>query len=101
MDAVLTAHITVNSGVIDSNGELASNTNGFRPWTPIGWRTDTEKILYNGIVDGRNYQISGLYINDEPADQVGLLGYTIGTVRNLGIMSSYFKGRTRCMAMNV
>lgn len=99
LDAVLTAHITVNSGVIDSNGELASNTNGFRPWTPIGWRTDTEKILYNGIVDGRNYQISGLYINDESADQVGLLGYTIGTVRNLGIMSSYFKGRTNVGSM--
>ena len=92
IDAVLTDHITVNSGVIDNNGELASNTSGFRKWTPIGWWTETGSVKYNGIIDGNNHQITGLYFNDENADNVGLLGYTVGTVRNLGIIGSYFKG---------
>ena len=92
IDAVLTDYITVNSGVIDSNGELASNTSGFRKWTPIGWWTETGSVKYNGIIDGNNHYISGLYFNDENANSVGLLGYTVGTVRNLGIMNSYFKG---------
>ena len=99
IDAVLTDHITVNSGVIDSNGALASNTRDFRSWTPIGWRTDTDKVQYNGIIDGNNHQITGLYFNDENADNVGLLGYTIGTVRNLGIIASYFKGKTNVGSM--
>ena len=92
IDAVLTDYITVNSGVIDSNGELASNTSGFRKWTPIGWWTETGSVKYNGIIDGNNHYISGLYFNDENANSVGLLGYTVGTVRNLGIIGSYFKG---------
>ena len=94
IDAVLTNHITVNSGVIDSNGALASDTSEFRPWTPIGWRNDggTQRVLYNGIFDGNNYYINGLYFNDESTDNVGLLGYAMGTVRNLGIIGSYFKG---------
>ena len=92
IDAVLTDYITVNSGVIDSNGELASNTSGFRKWTPIGWWTETGSVKYNGIIDGNNHYISGLYFNDENANSVGLLGYTVGTVRNLGVIGSYFKG---------
>lgn len=92
IDVVLTADITVNSGVIDSNGSLASNTSGFRVWTPIGWHKETSSRLYNGIVDGNNHYISGLYHNDESVNSVGLLGYTNGTVRNLGIRESYFKG---------
>lgn len=99
IDAVLTDHITVNSGVIDSNGALASNTSGFRPWTPIGWRNDTKRVLYNGIIDGNNYQIIGLYYNDASTNNVGLLGYAMGTVRNLGIIGSYFKGGDNVGAM--
>ncbi|MDY4408306.1 MAG: GLUG motif-containing protein, partial [Prevotella sp.] len=74
IDAVLTDYITVNSGVIDSNGELASNTSEFRKWTPIGWWTETGSVKYNGIIDGNNHYISGLYFNDENANSVGLLG---------------------------
>ena len=92
INVVLTANITVNSGVIDSNGSLASNTSSFRQWTPIGWWTETGSVKYNGIIDGNNHYISGLYFNDENANSVGLLGYTVGTVRNLGIIGSYFKG---------
>ena len=99
IDAVLTDHITVNSGVIDNNGELASNTSGFRKWTPIGWWTETGSVKYNGIIDGNNHQITGLYFNDENTDNVGLLGYAMGTVRNLGIIGSYFKGGNNVGAM--
>ena len=99
IDAVLTGHITVNSGVIDNNGELASNTSGFRKWTPIGWWTETGSVKYNGIIDGNNHQITGLYFNDENTDNVGLLGYAMGTVRNLGIIGSYFKGGNNVGAM--
>ena len=88
--AVLTADITVNTGVLDENGELASNTSGFVKWIPIG----TKSCKFKGTFDGQNHTISGLYFNDDAAEYVGLIGYlNMGKVSNVGVADSYFNGK--------
>ncbi|MBS7398067.1 MAG: hypothetical protein KIG32_06575, partial [Ruminiclostridium sp.] len=88
-NAVLTADITVNSGVIDSNGNLASDTTGFMQWTPMG----TSDKPYKGIFDGQGHKISGLYFNTPSIQYVGFFGRIgTGTIKNLGVVDSYFLG---------
>ena len=95
-NAVLTADITVNTGVLNENGELASNTNGFVKWTPIG---NTSKCNFRGTFDGQNYTISGLYFDDKNADYVGLIGYLYSgsalnaSASNVNVVDSYFNGK--------
>ncbi|MGN0618078.1 MAG: leucine-rich repeat protein [Ruminiclostridium sp.] len=89
-NAILTDNITVNTGVLDESGNLASDTSGFRSWTPIGIN---ELSAYDGTFDGKNYTISGLYFNDTNKDSVGLFGFIHGTVKNVGVVDSYFSGR--------
>lgn len=91
-NAVLTADITVNTGVLDENGNLSSNTSSFTSWTPIG-RFGNE---YSGIFDGNNHTISGLYYNSTYSDNgvfyyAGLFGCIIGTIKNVGVVDSYFE----------
>ena len=88
--AVLTADITVNTDVLNENGELnATNANTFKEWTPIG----NEDNKYTGTFDGNGKTISGLYFNDSGANYVGLFGYSSGTIKNVGVVDSYFNGK--------
>ena len=92
-NAVLTADITVNTGVFDANGNLSSNTSGFRSWTPIGGGSGSVK--YTGIFDGNNKSISGLYYNVNVESSVsifraGFFGWNNGTIKNLSVKNSYF-----------
>lgn len=87
--AILTADITVNTGVLDSNGNLngiPSNT-----WTPIGGQNGRD---YSGEFDGDGHTISGLYFNDESVNNIGLFGKAVGNahIHDLGISDSYFCG---------
>ena len=91
-NAVLTANITVNEDVLDENGNLSSNTSDFTSWTPIGGSGNE----YSGIFDGNNYTISGLYYNSTYSDNgvfyyAGLFGRIIGTIKNVGVVDSYFE----------
>ena len=88
--AVLTNDITVNTGVLNANGTLVSDGNGFREWTPIG-RGD---FSYNGIFNGQGHTISGLYFNNSRRNYVGFFGYTgrYSKISNVGIVDSYFCG---------
>ena len=87
--AVLVSDITVNSGVLQSDGSLA-DASGFTAWTPIS--TDYENS-FTGTFDGCNYTISGLYVNGTD-DFVGLFGHINGAViSNVGIVDSYICGR--------
>ncbi|MGN0656480.1 MAG: GLUG motif-containing protein, partial [Ruminiclostridium sp.] len=88
-NAVLTANITVNTGVLDASGNLVSNTSGFRSWTPIG---SDESKAYVGTFDGNGKTVSGLYFNNTDAGYVGLFGYSTGTIKNVGVVDSYFNG---------
>lgn len=86
--AVLTQDITVNSGVLQSDGSLAGNASGFTAWTPIG----TQENPYSGTFDGNGHTISGLYFNDKNKAYVGLFGKSNGTIKNVGVVNSYFYG---------
>lgn len=93
--AVLTADITVNTGVLNADGTLQADTENLRSWTPVGSNTGTEENAakgYSGTFDGQNHTVSGLYFNDANADEVGLFGYTTENFRvsNVGITDSYF-----------
>lgn len=100
LDAILTDNIIVNENVFDENGELAEDTSALRVWTPIGTRSvsdlpEYEKNTYKGTFDGKGFYISGLYYDTETG--TGGLFQTLGensTVKNLGVINSYFKGDT-------
>jgi len=85
-NAVLTNDITVNSKVIDKNGELIGDGSGLFEWTPIN--------EFRGIFDGRGYDIKGLYYNNPDHNQTGLFAYTHSgsVICNLGVTDSYFSG---------
>ncbi len=84
VNAILTDNIVVNEGVMTSTSTDA------RVWTPIG-NTD---YMYTGTFDGNNKTVSGLYFNNTDTKYVGLFGYIgeNGTVKNTGVINSYFKG---------
>ena len=82
INAELTANIVVNEGV------MTSASTDVRYWTPIGGK-DNE---YEGTFDGNSKTISGLYFNDDTVDYVGLFGYANGTIKNTGVINSYFYG---------
>ena len=86
-NAVLTADITVNQNVLNENGEL--NSGDFISWTPIG---NSYGGRYTGTFDGKGNTIIGLYFNDKTKSDVGLFGYNNGTVKNVGVVDSYFNG---------
>ena len=64
-NAVLTADITVNKDVLNTDGTLnTEKKDTFVPWTPIGHydsEGDHHTFAYKGTFDGQNHTISGLY----------------------------------------
>ncbi|MGM9687560.1 MAG: GLUG motif-containing protein, partial [Alloprevotella sp.] len=91
--AVLTADITVNEDVLNPDGSLSVHSATFRTWPSIGYRTDTQSRILYGSVDGNGHLISGLYSDDADKDYTGVVGYGNGTIQNLGIVDTYFKGK--------
>ena len=87
INAILTADIVVNKNVLNKDGTLNSSST-LVEWTPVGNNSNK----YAGTFDGQNHTISGLYFN-ENIDYVGLFGYNSGTIKNVGIIDSYFKGK--------
>ena len=93
-NAVLVNDITVNTGVLNADGTLASDTSSFKVWTPIG---NSSSNAYTGTFDGQNHTVSGLYFNDSSANKIGLFGNlgSSGKISNVGVVDSYFCGRMR------
>ncbi|MCF0159055.1 MAG: hypothetical protein HUJ83_11160, partial [Veillonella sp.] len=87
----LVADIVLNEHVLDANGKLNGNGAGFRVWNPIG--SIAQK--YNGVFDGQDHTISGLYFNDDSQSGIGLFGRlgTRGKIMNVGVIDSYFNAR--------
>ena len=75
----------MNKDVLDANGDL--NTGDFIEWTPIGKSYDN---AYSGIFDGQGHTISGLW--NTQVDDIGLFGVNNGTIKNIGVVDSYFNG---------
>ena len=89
-NAILTANIIVNTGVLDANKDLVSGSD-FIEWTPIG----NNIYAYTGTFDGQGYTISGLYFNNPNSSFVGLFGKigANGKISNVGVLDSYFQFR--------
>ncbi len=88
-NAVLIADITVNEGVLDADGNLASDTSGFVTWTPPCKDAGRSDKAYQGTFDGKGHTIRGLYAPDTTA-KCAFIGSCDGTIRNLGITDSFF-----------
>ena len=93
-NAVLMDDITVNSNVLDSNGNLVSDTSALKEWTQIGDSLNNGGFYYQGTFDGQGYTVSGLYHNSANKN-VALVGSNSGTVCNVTVANSYFKGSLR------
>ena len=91
-DAVLTADITVNKNVLNADGSLSSNNPNFRTWKSIGYTNGNDALTYYGIFDGNSHFISGLYSFQGSIDNKGFVGHGYGTIKNLGIVDTYFYG---------
>ena len=97
-DAVLTADITVNKDVLNTDGTLnTEKKDTFVPWTPIGHydsEGDHHTFAYKGTFDGQNHTISGLYCDTDQTG-VGLFGYARSNsyVKNVTVADSYFRAR--------
>ena len=62
-------------------------------FVPVGERIPTEN-RFTGLLDGQGNTITGVYINDEDLNNVGLIGYMDGgTVNNLGLLDAEVIGR--------
>lgn len=88
-DAILTANIIVNTGVLDANKNLV-NESDFIEWTPVG---KSRNDPYTGTFDGKGYTVSGLYFNNPNSWYVGLFGCigANGKISNVGVLDSYFQ----------
>ncbi|MCR4800585.1 MAG: bacterial Ig-like domain-containing protein [Bacteroidales bacterium] len=86
INGVLTANIVVNTNVLDGNGRLISGT--YTTWTPIGNGDNS----FKGTFDGLGHTISGLYVSNNSLWYVGLFGAASGTIKNVGVIDSYFYG---------
>ena len=94
-NAVLTADIVVNTGVLKTDGNLADDVSSFTSWTPIGyWNSSSDNVYYSGTFDGQGHTISGLYFNNLSTSYVGLFGYlgSGGEIKNVGVIDSYISG---------
>lgn len=81
----LTQNIVVNEAVLDSEGKLNSQKD-FVSWTPMK--------NFEGIFDGNNHVIYGLYFNDSNEDHIGLFASASGAkILNLGLEDFYFGGK--------
>lgn len=89
-NAILTANIIVNTGVLDANKNLVSKSD-LTEWKPIGARWSS----YTGTFDGQGYTISGLYFNNPTSSYAGLFGSigANGKISNVGVLDSYFQFR--------
>ena len=97
--AVLTADITVNSGLLSSlkfdDNENVTNGNSFESWTPIGYyKAWNDCVEFSGAFDGQGHTISGLYFNDTSKRYLGLFSIigSGGEIKNVGVIDSYFNG---------
>ena len=88
--AVLIADISVNNNLLANLNEDGTVKDGYSVtnWKPIG----NYYNRFTGTFDGKGHTFSGLYFNDTNTEYVGLFGFNQGTIKNVGVVDSYFKG---------
>lgn len=87
----LTKDITVNEGVLNSDGSLGDATN-LKPWFPIGYDSSH---AFRGKLMGDGHTVSGLYYNDVTTDfYSGLFGYAVAAeISRVGVTDTYIAGK--------
>lgn len=71
--------------------EWIAEGNSQQGWTPIG----TASLPFTGTLDGNNYSIKGLFVDNPKTEAAGLFGYAKGAVvRNLGLINPKIYGGT-------
>lgn len=93
--------IDLNKGKwsVDVHGRTVFVTTAIQ-WEPIGhaeFEITSSKYFnekaFEGIYDGNNKKIYGLYINDSTLDYGGLFGYSKGIIRNVILLNSKISNR--------
>jgi len=84
--AELTADIVANEDLLNTDGTL-NNNNPENTWTPINY---SSSFGLSGTFDGKGHTISGLYISNTDIRNVGLFGTNQCTIKNVGVIDSYF-----------
>ena len=88
-------------GNIDLTSYLASGGAGYAKWNTSGWMPiGTTPAAFTGGFDGAGYKITGLWINRNSMDYVGLFGFTREAVINklgveisaVGVKGYYYVG---------
>ncbi len=77
--------------IVFNDGVMTKESENVTIWEPLGGNGKINKgKIYNfrGVIDGQGHTISGLYCTDTYV--AGLVSVNIGTIRNLGIINSYF-----------
>ncbi len=92
-DAVLTADIVYNEGLLDADGDLNASIQVINTFMPIGYKYEDHESVYSGTFDGAGHTVTGIYINSESNPGVGMFGYTSETavIKDLNIATSFIK----------
>ena len=88
VNAVLTADIVANENLIDESGNVSGTPE--YTWNGPG-RNASSSNCYKGVFDGNGHTISGLYAPYK-GDYCGLFVKCDGTIKNLGVIDSFFGG---------
>lgn len=88
----LEADITINSNVLDRNGNLIGSDSNYEHWIPIGRHYPSH--YFCGVFRGNGHTISGIYYNRPDEEGGGLFGYVSGNaiIADLTIKDSYICG---------
>ena len=90
----LVTKIKLMRDIVVNDGVMTAESTDAIPWEPIGGVEDVNSYSssanFRGIIDGQGHYISGLYCKNSCV--VGLVAYNHGTIKNLGIINSYFYG---------
>ena len=93
-NAALVNDIIINKDCLKRVTAMLNTTSkaaaAFATWQPIG----TPENPYRGTFDGQGHTISGLYIDDNTTNNVGLFGNVApeAVIKNLGVTDSYIAG---------
>ncbi len=93
-NAALVNDIIINKDCLKRVTAMLNTTSkaaaAFATWQPIG----TPENPYQGTFDGQGHTISGLYIDDNTTNNVGLFGNVApdAVIKNLGVTDSYIAG---------
>ncbi|MCF4165508.1 filamentous hemagglutinin N-terminal domain-containing protein [Zavarzinia compransoris] len=72
----------------DIDASATAGWNGGAGFVPVG----TEAMPFSGTLNGQGHMVSGLFIDNATANNVGLFGVAAGTIANLGLVDADITG---------